>query len=133
MSEYVKTALLDNVLTSDEVAKVNEMSQAIIDKNKPLWDQLTSNLNISGNTSSTAIKGISSNITEDSLSAFIGMITAVRIDIKSILVNMASGQDDTSKNLLYMKEVAENSRFLPRLKAIEEGITKMNQTLTDKL
>jgi len=135
MSEYVKTALLDNVLSSDEVARANEMSQEIIDKNKPLWDNLTSNLNLQGTsaTSSTAIKGISASVTEDTMNAFIGMITAVRTDIKSILVNMASGQDDVAKNLLYMKEVAENSRHLPRLKAIEEGIGEMNKTLKEKL
>ena len=133
MSEFVKTSLLDNVLTSDEVAKVNEMSQAIIDKNKPLWDQLTSNLNISGNRSSSAIKGISSNITEDTISAFIGMITAVRIDIKSILVSMSTGQDDMAKSLLYMKQIAENTSHNYRLKAIEEGIVEMNRTLNNKL
>jgi len=61
------------------------------------------------------------------------MITAVRIDIKSILVSMATGQDDVSKTLLYMKEIAENTKPIFRLEAIEKGIDKMNQTLTEKL
>jgi len=135
MSEYVKFALSDNILGSDEVAKVNEMSQAIIDKNKPLWDNLTSNLNISGtsSSSSSAITGIQASASADAVNAMVGQLMAVRVDIKSILLGIASGQDDTSKTLLYMKQIAENTAPIYRLKSIEEGISEMNSTLKSRL
>jgi len=124
-------------LTTDEAAKFKKSMDDLYASTAPAFAAVqqalqTAGFNI-GNNSSSAATGISRSVTEDTMSAFIGMITAVRIDIKSILVNMAAGQDDVSKTLLYMKEIAENTKPIYRLKAIEEGITKMNQTLTDKL
>lgn len=135
MSEYVKTALLDNVLSSDEVARVNEMSQSIIDKNKPLWDSLTSNLKLQGTsaTSSIALKGISASLTEDTGSALVGQLMAVRTDVKDILKQVAMGQDDVSRNLLYLKEIAYNTSFNKELIPISGKLDSIERVLKDKL
>ena len=135
MSEYVKTALLDNVLSSDEVARVNEMSQAIIDKNKPLWDSLTSNLKLQGTSaiSGTALKGISASLTEDTGSALVGQLMAVRTDVKDILKQVAMGQDDVSRNLLYLKEIAYNTSFNKELIPISGKLDSIEKVLKDRL
>ncbi|HAQ21105.1 MAG TPA: hypothetical protein DCR40_18010 [Prolixibacteraceae bacterium] len=132
---YIKEALADKKLTEAEKQEIDRRTKAIADQTDPLWNNLTGALDLpnSAASASSAAKGVSASATEDSVSAMVGQLMAVRVDIKDILKTMASGQDDASKNLLYMKEVAENSRYLPRLKAIEEGIGEMNRTLKEKL
>ena len=118
-----------------EKDKLNALYNDIIEKGKAATDAafLAAGVNIQDSAKSTALTGITASLTEDTGSMIVGLATGIRIDLKEILIIAASGQDDVAKNLLYMKEVAENSRHLPRLKAIEEGIGEMNKTLKEKL
>ncbi len=86
-----------------------------------------------GASSSTAMTGIYRNLTEDTGSALIGQLTAVRIDIKDVLKQIAMGQDDASRTLLYMRQIAENTSYNKELVVIRDEMKDMNKTLKDRL
>lgn len=89
LSEYIKTALLDNNLSQEEVNQVNKKSQEIIDKNKGLWENLTSALkNPNAPESATAKSGLVGAIagaSEETMSMVAGQLMAIRVDIKTQL------------------------------------------------
>ena len=80
-----------------------------------------------------ALTGIERSLTEDTGSLLAGLFTALRIDVKEILKNMAAADNDTVQKLSYLKEIAENTRHNVRLKGIEEGIAKTNKLLDERL
>ena len=110
ISEYVKTALIGNVLSSDEVAKVNEMSQAVIDKNKPLWDNLTSSLNPAKPSVSTPLTGISAQMTEETGSLVAGQFMAMRVDIKSLQETGANSLELMDLSLSALNQIAKKHK-----------------------
>lgn len=81
----------------------------------------------------TGMTGISASATEDTVSAMVGQLMAVRVDIKDILKQMAMGQDDVGKNLLYLKEIAQNTSYNKELVVIRDEMKEMNQTLKARL
>ncbi len=96
---------------------------------KPIFDKYGAPTS----SAAAAVTGITASLTEDTASALVGQLMAVRTDVKDILKQVAMGQDDVSRNLLYLKEIAQNTSHNVRLIKIEEGITEMNRTLKDRL
>jgi len=126
----------DGALSEDE-RKVLEADYAkVISDGDAKWKALQPILDkygVGSATTASAAKGISASATEETTSAMVGQMMAVRVDIKSILATMAMGQDDVAKNLMYMKQIVDNTAPIYRLKAIEEGIADLNKNFKDKL
>ena len=120
-----------SILESDYSSAANQGSVAY-KAIKPILDKY--GVGDSASTASaTAITGIAASATEETTSAMVGQLMGVRVDIKSILATMAIGQDDVGKNLLYLKQISENTSHNIRLINIEKGIDEMNTTLKARL
>lgn len=125
-------------LTADEAKQFQDAIRSIYENVVPAYDAAIntlkqSGIDISSAASSSAKTGIAAGATEDTVAAMVGQMMAVRVDIKELLKIAAANQDDVVKYIDYLKQIAENTAPISRLKAIEEGISEMNRTLKDKL
>ena len=117
--------ILEN-LYADSVKKGKELTDAI----KPILDKygvLNSSL------SNSKLVGSASAATEETVSAMVGQMMAIRVDVKEIVKQLVVRDDDMVKNLLYLKQIADNTSHNVRLIKIEEGITEMNRTMKERL
>jgi len=139
ITEAINMLISDSAdgLTPDEASKFTKSLDSLYLTTKPIFDLINSSYKTAGidligkSNQSSALTGITASLTEDTGSLLVGTLMAVRTDIKSILISMASSQDDVSKNLLYMKQIVDNTAPIYRLKAIEEGIVEMNKSLKE--
>ena len=130
LSEFIKGALSDNVLSSEDIAKVNSMAQDIIEKNKPLWDSLTSALNLSKtDTSRSPLTGSIAGASEETMSMVAGLnVTLVR-DTK---INQNIMQDQLElmdASLAVFQTIANNTKGISRLENIEYELKSMNENI----
>lgn len=139
ITDAVNTLVNDtgNGLTTEEAAKFKQTMDDLYASTAPAFAAVQQALKTAGfnfgASGSTAIKGISANVTEDTMSAFIGMLTAVRVDIKDILKQVAAGQDDASKTLLYMKQIADNTSYNKELLPISGKLDSIEKVLKERL
>lgn len=125
-----------NGLSVEEADKFQKTMEGIYTSSAPAFEAMQKALqaagfNIGASTGSAtgSTRGVSASATEDTISAMIGQLMAVRVDLKNILATMAFGQDDVAKNLFYMKEIAQNTSHNVRLITIESELKEMNATL----
>lgn len=142
ITEAVNTLVNDSGdgLTTDEAVKFKETMDQLYAATGPAFEAVIKQLQSAGfdigastSSGSSAIKGISASLTEDTGSALIGQLMAVRVDIKDILKQVAMGQDDVGKNLLYLKEIAANTSYNKELVVIRDEMKDMNKILRDRL
>jgi tape measure domain-containing protein len=143
INEAVNTLVNDsgNGLTTDEALKFKKTMDDLYASSAPMFEATqralqAAGFNFDASTSTGSTSGVMGSVkgaTEETMGAMVGQLMAVRVDIKSILVNMAAGQDDVAKNLGYLKQISENTSHNVKLIKIEEGISEMNKTLKDRL
>ena len=131
-----KDAMSDGILSEQErgdleaiYAGLVKQGQIDADNIKTITDQYL------GGTASTKtpITGVAASATEDSVSAMVGQLMAVRVDIKSILINQTASNEDVTRSLLYQKEIAENTRFNKELKPISDKLSNIERVLVNRL
>ena len=115
-------------LEADYVEAVRQ-GQLKIEAIQPILDKYGAAISANA----TGLTGISKTATEDTMSAMVGQLMAVRVDIKEIIKGMATGQDDVTKNLFYLKEIAQNTSHNKELLVIRDEMKEMNRTLKDRL
>ena len=130
LSEFVKGALSDNVLSSEDIAKVNSMTQDIIEKNKPLWDGLTSALNLSKTeTNRSPLTGSIAGASEETMSMVAGLNMTLVRDTK---INQNIMQDQLElmdASLAVFQTIANNTKGISRLENIEYELKSMNENI----
>lgn len=83
VTNYIKTALEDKILTSEEKQSIDQKVKTIADANKELFDNLTQGLNLGGTAANTGMSGqIARNITEDTASELTGLWRRATDDIR---------------------------------------------------
>ena len=130
LSQYVKASLLDNVLTSEEINQVQQLTNSIIEKNKPLWDSLTSALNKNTATNSMSpLTGSIAGASEETMSMLAGQTMAIRNDIKinqNIMQNQLEAMDDA---LGVLNNIARNTSHNSVLPEIHNELKSMNDNI----
>ena len=145
LTDAVNTLITDstdaNGLTPEDALKFKKTVDALYLSAGPVFDATKKALeavgfNFNGSASSatkTGLTGSAQSATEETVGAMVGQLMAVRVDIKEILKTMAVGQDDLAKNLMYLKQIADNTSYNIKLVSIEQEMKDMNATLKAKL
>jgi hypothetical protein len=123
-------------LTPDELAKLEaEYADAVKGSTEamaaiqPILDKYGLNLN----NSSTAMTGISSQLTEETGSLIAGIGTAIRIDIKSMLNFSQNQLEIMDEQLSVLNQIAKNTSHNAKLPEILAGVSETNRILKEKL
>jgi hypothetical protein len=121
-------------LSDEEAAQFKDTIKAIYDEVGPAYEAAIKALQKAGidlgaGNGYEQLTGSAIQATEESVSLLYGQLTALRIDVKSIVAQMAANDDDFVKRLAFLKEIAENTRHNKRLAQIETGIQESNRYL----
>jgi hypothetical protein len=107
----------DGTLTDDEIAKIKADYQAIVDKYRGVWDDLTQGLNTSEN--DATLKGAIKGITEETAGVLAGQVNAMRI-------NQVEGVLIMRQQLIHLAEIALNTRYNRYLASIDSRLAAMS-------
>jgi hypothetical protein len=107
----------DGTLTDDEIARIKEDYQAIVDKYRGVWDDLTQGLN-TGDTDAT-LKGAIKGITEETAGVLAGQVNAMRI-------NQVEGVLIMRQQLIHLAEIALNTRYNRYLASIDSRLAALS-------
>jgi hypothetical protein len=107
----------DGTLTDDEIARIKEDYQAIVDKYRGVWDDLTQGLNTSEN--DATLKGAIKGITEETAGVLAGQVNAMRI-------NQVEGVLLMRQQLAHLAEIAINTRYNRYLASIDSRLAAMS-------
>ena len=96
----------DNVITKDEKALIDKTTKEIADRNKAVWDGLTSGLDLSsgGAGSSNQLTGSIKNITEETADVIAGQMNAMRM-------NQGVGINVMREQLFALVKIEANTRY----------------------
>jgi hypothetical protein len=106
----------DGTLTDDEIAKIKADYQAIVDKYRGVWDDLTQGLNTSEN--DATLKGAIKGITEETAGVLAGQVNAMRI-------NQVEGVLLMRQQLAHLAEIAINTRYNRYLASIDSRLAAL--------
>lgn len=135
LAQYIKDALSDKKLTEEEKTNIDSLTKLIAEQNKPLWDNLTSALNLGKNNKENqqGLTGEIKGITEETGSLIAGQFFAFReIQQKTYLTGIEQ-LDGINKSVTHLAEIAANTRHNARLNEIAETALETNRILKERL
>jgi hypothetical protein len=106
----------DGTLTDDEIARIKEDYQAIVDKYRGVWDGLTEGLNTDND---ATLKGAIKGITEETAGVLAGQVNAMRM-------NQVEGTLLMRQQLGFLSEIASNTRYNRYLSSIDSRLAAMS-------
>jgi hypothetical protein len=113
--------------------------QTLADSVGPAFDAARNALKTIGvelTPSTTDTKGMTGaiqNITEETAGLIAGQFSAIRVDVKAIIMEVAKGQLIMDQGLSYLSEIARNTRHNEKLNNISAGIDEMNRIMKERL
>lgn len=128
LQEYISQTLSDKVLTPEERQNINQQITEIANANKQLWKDLTSTLNIGGETPGLS-GAIQRSITEETGSELAGLMRVQRDDTRTIrdytkfgVVHLANIEANTYNTVVELKNaVAELKSINTNTKPVYAG------------
>jgi len=119
----VKEAMDDGILTEAEKAAI-AAKKKVADDAAASNEQMFTDLGLNDSTAAKGIQGDVKNMTEDTGSALVGQITAMRLNVAEIVVNYKNSAEIMTKQLALQQQIADNTAFCRKLE-------RMDNTLED--
>lgn len=122
----------DGLTQADSKLLEDKTREAILAA-QSFYESVSWAFNQEANKGYTPLTGSTISATEESVSLLYGAVTALRIDVKGILSNMAAHDDDIVIHLAYMKRIADNTDNNKELPLMKQQLEKMNKILEERL
>lgn len=126
-------------LTADEAKNFRDNMKAISDTVQPAFEEARKALQAIGidlggaSDSASGLTGITRAITEETGSLLAGQIMGMRVDLKSIINTVNAQRDHMDRSLMYLAEIAVNTRHNSKLNNIDDKLGEMNRIMRDRL
>jgi len=128
LPEYQK-AISDALLTPEERENLENIYANVVRKAETDSANIQSIIGQYTTNASSALTGISAQMTEETGSLVAGQFMAMRVDIKSLQETGMSMLELMDLSLSVLNQIAKNTQPIYRLEAIENGIKEMNINL----
>ena len=117
----VSDAMADGILTADEKATI-ELKRKELDAKSQADQQAFTDLGLNNTSQAKGIQGDVKNMTEDTGSALVGQIIAMRINVAEIVTGYKNSAEIMTKQLAIQQQIADNTAYCRKLERMDNTL-----------